>query len=79
MSDPTILPDLPDDPDAALAAEYVLRLLDAEEEAACAARVARDTAFAAEVARWQTAFAGLDAGFAPVTPPAGLRRRTGLR
>ena len=75
MSDPTILPDLPDDPDAALAAEYVLRLLDAAEEAACAARVARDPAFEAEVARWQAAFAGLDGAFAPVTPPTGLRRR----
>jgi anti-sigma-K factor RskA len=69
------LPDLPDDPDAALAAEYVLRLLGAEEEAACAARVARDPGFAAAVAQWEAAFAGLDDGFAPVAPPADLRRR----
>ena len=40
MSDASFLDDLPDDPDAALAAEYVLRLLDPAEEAACAARVA---------------------------------------
>jgi anti-sigma-K factor RskA len=72
MSDASF-PDLPDDPDAALAAEYVLRLLDPAEEAACAARIARDPAFEAEVERWQQQFAGLDAAFAPVAPPARLR------
>lgn len=75
----TDLPDLPDDPDTALAAEYVLRLLGPEEEAACAAREARDSDFAAEVARWQAAFAGLDPGFAPVAPPPGLRARVETR
>ena len=53
MTDATDLPDLPDDPDAALAGEYVLRLLAPEEAAACAAREARDPAFAALVAAWR--------------------------
>lgn len=74
MSD-TDLPDLPDDPDEALAAEYVLRLLSPDEEARCAARLVRDAGFAAEVARWEAEFAGLDGAFVPVAPPAWLRRR----
>lgn len=75
MTDIGPLDDLPDDPDAALAAEYVLRLLDPTEEAACARRIERDQAFAAEVARWQAEFEALDAAFTPVTPPAGMRAR----
>jgi anti-sigma-K factor RskA len=65
----------PGDPDAALAAEYVLRLLDADEEAACAAREARDPAFAALVDEWRAEFATLDDAFAPATPPVHLQRR----
>jgi len=76
MSDATIISDdLPDDPDAVLAAEFVLRLLDPVEEAACADRVARDPGFAAEVARWQVHFEGLDGAFAEVAPPARLQAR----
>lgn len=67
--------DWPEDPDGALAAEYVLRLLDPAEEAACAARVAREPAFAAEVGRWQEALSALDTAFVPQTPPARLRAR----
>ena len=59
------------DPDA-LAAEFVLRLLPPDEEAACAARVAPDPAFAAAVARWQAAFSALDREFAPMAPPPRL-------
>jgi anti-sigma-K factor RskA len=69
----------PGDRDAALAGEYVLRLLDPAEEAACAAREATDPAFAAEVARWRADLAELDAGFAAVTPSAGLRGRVEAR
>lgn len=61
--------------DAALAAEFVLRLLDPAEEAACGARELVDPAFAAEVARWRDDFEGLDAAYPPVAPPAGLRGR----
>jgi anti-sigma-K factor RskA len=73
MSDPG--PELPDDPDAALAAEYVLRLLDPAEAAACAAREARDPAFAALVADWRAEFEALDGAYAEVPPPAGLQRQ----
>ena len=65
----------PEDGAAVLAAEYVLRLLDPAAEAACAAREARDPLFAAEVDRWRQDFAGLDAAFMPVPPPAALRAR----
>jgi anti-sigma-K factor RskA len=76
MSGSAMIPDdLPDDPDAALAAEYVLRLLDAAETAACEARLARDPAFAAEVVRWQEDLAALDDAFAPAEPPARLGAR----
>jgi anti-sigma-K factor RskA len=69
----------PTERDAALAGEYALRLLDPAEEAACAAREAADPAFAAEVARWRADLAELDAGFAPVAPPAALRARIEAR
>lgn len=64
----------PGDPDAALAAEYVLRLLDPAEEAHCAAREAADPGFAALAGRWRADLASLDEGFAPVAPPARLAR-----
>lgn len=73
MSDPGPLSGPPDDPDAALAGEYVLRLLDPSEEAACAARIERDPAFAAEVARWRASFEALDEQFAAVAPPSGMQ------
>jgi anti-sigma-K factor RskA len=80
MSTPDIDPGQPDEPDdAALAAEYVLRLLDPTEEAACAARAAQDRAFAGEVARWRTAFAALDAEFAEETPPQRMLERAEAR
>ncbi len=76
MSDAVPLPDdPPEGPEATLAAEYVLRLLGPEEEAACAVRVERDPAFAAEVARWQAHFEGLDNAYAPVAPPARLQAK----
>ena len=60
-----------DEPDM-LAAEFVLRLLPPDEEAACAARLARDPVFAEEVARWRGAFSALDVEFAEMTPPRRL-------
>ncbi len=65
--------------DAALAAEFVLRLLDPAETAACAAREAADPGFAAEVARWRADLLPLDAGFALAPPPAALRGRIEAR
>jgi anti-sigma-K factor RskA len=72
-------PEVPDDPEAALAAEYVLRLLDPGQAAECAARVARDPGFAAEVARWEVSLSALDGEFAPEPPPPGLERRIEAR
>jgi anti-sigma-K factor RskA len=73
MSDPG--PELPEDPDTALAAEYVLRLLGPDDTAACAARAARDPAFAALVADWRAEFEALDVAFPEVAPPRRLGRR----
>lgn len=56
----------PPDETELLAAEYVLGLLDAPEEARAAARVLTDTAFAAQVEDWRLRFAELD-----ITAPAG--------
>ncbi len=72
--------DTPRDDDLSLlAAEYVLRLLDPAEEAAVAARLARDPALAAEVAAWTNRLAGLDAEITETTPrtvvKAQLERR----
>lgn len=62
----------PPEDDAALAAEYVLRLLDPEQEAECRLREARDRGFAAEAERWRAEFARLDGQFAPLRPPAAV-------
>jgi anti-sigma-K factor RskA len=76
MSDAVLPPeDPPEGPESTLAAEYVLRLLGPDEEAACAVRVDREPAFAAEVARWQAHFSALDEAFSPVAPPVGLQAR----
>ena len=78
----TDIPDLPEDPDAALAGEYVLRLLAPEEAAACAAREARDPAFAALVAAWRADLEPLDAAYAgdrPAARPRAAHHRPPLR
>lgn len=69
---------LPDAEDL-LAAEYALGVLDAADRAAAEARIARDPAFAAAVARWQAHFAPLDAAYPEVPPPARLRAATEAR
>lgn len=75
MSEPLLPPDLPDDPDSALAGEYVLRLLGPEETAACAEREARDADFAARVAAWRADLEAFDGAFTPRVPPADLGKR----
>ncbi|MSU88904.1 anti-sigma factor [Rhodobacteraceae bacterium 2CG4] len=72
MSEPTSYPG-PEDDDA-LAAEYVLGVLGAEERAAVAARAAREAGFAARIAAWEGHLAGLDRHFAEVAPPASVKR-----
>jgi anti-sigma-K factor RskA len=70
-----LTPEPPEDPDVALAGEYVLRLLGPDETAACAAREARDPAFAALCASWRTDFAAFDGAYTEAAPPAALERR----
>jgi anti-sigma-K factor RskA len=52
------------------AAEYVLGVLTAGERRAAEQRIARDKAFAAEVAFWEERLGGLAATVPPVAPPA---------
>ena len=61
------------DGDDALAAEYVLGVLDDAQRRDCADRVAQDPAFANLVAAWQARFADLDADFAEVAPPTAAK------
>jgi anti-sigma-K factor RskA len=58
--------------DHSLAAEYVLGLLNAEERAAVARRIAVEPAFAAEVRQWQARFADLDHAFEESPAPSHL-------
>ena len=71
MSD--LPPDTPRDEDDLLAAEYVLRLLDPAEEAAVAARLAREPALSAAVAAWTARLSGLDSEVAEVAPRASVK------
>jgi anti-sigma-K factor RskA len=58
-----------------LAAEYVLGVLDADERLAAELRLARDPAFAAEVAFWENRLGGLADAVPSVTPPERVWRR----
>lgn len=59
--------------DDALAAEYVLGVLDAAERAAAARRIETDAAFAALVDGWEVRLAPLADSYAPVEPPAAAK------
>lgn len=59
--------------DDALAAEYVLGLLPAEERRAAALRVETDRAFAALVDAWDVRLAPLAAAYPDVDPPPAVR------
>jgi anti-sigma-K factor RskA len=63
------------------AAEYALGVQDAAQRRRSQSRIARDPAFAAQVAAWERRLAGLFTGIAPVEPPShlwpGIRRRLG--
>ena len=56
----------------ALAGEYVLGTLDADERRAAVARIAADPAFRAAVSVWEARLQPLADGEKPVAPPAGL-------
>lgn len=61
--------------DEALAAEYVLHLLDADTRRAFETRLREDRALQQLVHRWEADLAPLSVEFAPVTPPPALRTR----
>ena len=61
--------------DAALAAEYALRLLDAEAERAVEERLGSDADLRQLVVFWEAEFAALAHEVPEVAPPAGLKRR----
>lgn len=72
-----LIPDLSDD--EALAAEYVLGVLDLSARSQVEARVKVDAPFAALVAAWEQDLAGLNASYAEVAPPADLLPRVEAR
>jgi len=72
MSDPGARDDDRTPPSAA---EYVLGVLNAHERRAVEQRIAREPAFAREVAFWEQRLGGLADGIRPVPPPAGAWAR----
>ena len=65
----TDAPLTPREAEDALAAEYVLGVLDAAERAEVEARIKREPAFAARVAEWEDKLSGLNEGFAEAPAP----------
>jgi anti-sigma-K factor RskA len=65
----TDAPLTPREAEDALAAEYVLGVLDAAERAEVAARIKREPAFAARIADWEDKLSGLNDGFAEAPAP----------
>lgn len=70
MSDPQDMSE-----DAALAAEYVLRLLDAEAERAFKARLDQEPALREQVTYWEVTLAGMAEALPEVIPDAALRAK----
>ncbi len=70
MSDPQDMSE-----DEALAAEYVLRLLDAEAERAFKARLDQEPALREQVIYWEVTLAGMAEDLPEVTPDAALRSK----
>lgn len=60
--------------DDAVAAEYVLGVLDAGERAAAASRIDVDATFARLVDGWDVRLSPLANGYAPVDPPASVKQ-----
>lgn len=65
----TDAPLTPEEADDALAAEYVLGVLDLSERAEAEARIKQDTAFADLVTVWESRMSGLNDGFADGPAP----------
>ncbi|MEL6424178.1 MAG: anti-sigma factor [Pseudomonadota bacterium] len=70
----TDAPNMPEDDDA-LAAEYVLRLLDAEAARAVEARMATDPVLRQRVWQWEAEFAALGEDVPPEEPPARVKAK----
>ncbi|WP_305969802.1 MULTISPECIES: anti-sigma factor domain-containing protein [unclassified Mameliella] len=68
------LPEMPEDDDDLLAAEYVLRLLSADLEGVAARRVDEDPEFAARVHHWESRLADLADELDEVRPSPRVRR-----
>ncbi|WP_299689780.1 anti-sigma factor [uncultured Tateyamaria sp.] len=62
-----------DEEDAALAAEYVVGLIAADERASVEARMRQDRDFAARVAAWEAYFAGLNDDYGTAQPAPGIK------
>ncbi|MDP3897652.1 MAG: anti-sigma factor [Mesorhizobium sp.] len=65
--------------DEAVAAEYVLGTLAADERATAARRIESDAAFAQLVDRWEVTLAPMGAGYAPAEPPASVKQAVDRR
>lgn len=65
----TDTPLTPQEDDEALAAEYVLGVLDIADRSAVEARVKKDSAFAGRIVAWENRLAGLNEGFAETPVP----------
>lgn len=63
------LPLTPQEQDDALAAEYVLGVLDLADRIAAESRASRDAAFAARITAWENRLADLNDGFGDVAAP----------
>lgn len=66
---------MPRDADDVLAAEYVLGVLSLPDRLAAETRMAHDTAFAAQVAAWESRLSGLNDAYADAPPPADMLDR----
>lgn len=73
------IPLTPLEADDALAAEYVLGVLDMAERSAAEARMKHDSAFADRVAAWATRLADLDDAYPEVAPPDDMLPRIEAR
>jgi anti-sigma-K factor RskA len=65
----TDAPLTPEEADDALAAEYVLGVLNLSERAEAEARIKRDAGFAVRVTAWESRLAGMNDDFAEAPPP----------
>ena len=67
------------DDDGALAAEYVMGLISAQERKAVEARMGQDRAFAVQVAAWEAYFAGLNEDYGTVHPSRRVKTQIDKR